>query len=200
VGAWGQLTPTGVFAVSDGTFGLDTGTANARTLKYAGGWGLTWSTTTGDLVWLNANGGTFDVQMLGTGVCWNKAGSWNALSDERLKQDIEDYTSGLAEIVALRPRSFRFKSDVANEGEPIDDIDAVRPEAPIHYGLIAQECQPVMPEAITQRSPETIDGVHYDDLLGVDSGPVLWALVNAVKELASRNAALEARLAKLEAA
>jgi hypothetical protein len=56
-----------------------------------------------------------------------------------------------------------------------------------------------MPEMVA-KIPAVIDGKAVDDLRTVDMTALPLALVNAVKELVARNAALEARLEKLEAA
>ena len=47
-----------------------------------------------------------------------------------------------------------------------------------HVGIIAQELEKALPEAVS----ETV-GMGYEDLKVVDESPVLWTLVNAVKEL-----------------
>ena len=57
-------------------------------------------------------------------------------------------------------------------------------------GLIAQEAETVMPEMVTQRSGY-IDGVAVTDMRELDTTPLIFALVNAVNELAARVVALE---------
>jgi hypothetical protein len=66
-------------------------------------------------------------------------------------------------------------------------------------GLVAQDAEPVMPELIS-KATGMIDGVAVDDLRSMDTGPLMFALVNAVKELSAQNTALAARVAQLEAA
>ena len=48
-----------------------------------------------------------------------------------------------------------------------------------------------MPEMVTLGSG-FVDGSAVDDLRSLDTGPLLFALVNAVRELAERVAAMEA--------
>jgi hypothetical protein len=60
-------------------------------------------------------------------------------------------------------------------------------------GLIAQDAQGPMPELV-KTNVGFIDGTAVDDLLTIDSGPLVYALVNAVKQLAAKVEALEARV------
>lgn len=90
--------------------------------------------------------------------------AWATTSDARLKDVGEDYTRGLEEILGIRTVSFHYRDDnslgISSERE--------------HYGVIAQELQEVIPEAVQ----ETEDGY-----LTVNNDPVHWAVVNAIKEL-----------------
>ena len=108
-------------------------------------------------------------------------GPWTDTSDVRIKQDIADYTSGLDAVMALRPRTYRFKPETG------------RDTSITHMGLIAQECEQVMPEMVSHGAGE-VGEIKCADLRTLDSGPLLYALVNAVKELAGRVQELEAAL------
>jgi hypothetical protein len=57
-------------------------------------------------------------------------------------------------------------------------------------GLIAQECESVMPELVDKKRGY-IDGVEVQDLRDIDTGPLVFALINAVKTLTARIEALE---------
>ena len=112
-------------------------------------------------------------------------GSWATFSDQRVKDNIKDYTKGLSEIAKLRPVSFTY-----NEKSGYDS------KAPV-VGLIAQEVEQILPNTVTV----------YDDSKGpsglsdkrqFDSSEILWTLVNAVKELKARNEKLEKRIKELE--
>ena len=115
-------------------------------------------------------------------------GSWATTSDERVKEAIVDYTSGLAEVKQLQPRSYRF---IGNDNT--------------YIGLVAQETEGVMPEMVSQQEGILPDGTNVSDFRSLDSTALTFALVNAVKEMATRietleatNTALEARLTALE--
>ena len=61
-------------------------------------------------------------------------------------------------------------------------------------GLIAQEVETVFPNTVRQEAG-FIDGQPVTDLRGLDTSELTYALINAVKEIASRIEALETQLA-----
>ena len=91
-------------------------------------------------------------------------------SDERLKEDISNFTNGLDTIKKLNPKWFRFK-DRKN-----DLFDA---------GVIAQDVQPNIPEFI---------GVRPDGFFGVNYDAIHMTMVNAIKELSNKIDELEAKI------
>ena len=132
-----------------------------------------------------------------SGACYqgNNSSSWSTTSDRRLKKNIVDNTKGLAEVNQIRVTNFEYKNE-----EEIDMSEFPLADGPHHVvlgkgnegtqtGVIAQEIESVLPECInvSDRGAKT-----------VDTDPIMWALVNAVKELSAKNDALEARLAALE--
>jgi hypothetical protein len=90
-------------------------------------------------------------------------GSWGVFSDRRLKNLNGDYTSGLEQVLKIRPVRYRYKNDNALG---IKDRDE-------HVGLVAQEVQQVIPEAVTENSR---------GYLVVNNDPILWAMLNAIKQ------------------
>jgi hypothetical protein len=125
-------------------------------------------------------------------VSQNAAGTvaYNTSSDERLKADIQDTDMGLAEIIRIQPRRFRFRTDPTNQ---------------ILHGFVAQELYQVFPEAVTVgRDSKACDcdmaqkGIHDEDCCnqnawGVDYAKLTPLLVRAVQELAARLAILEGK-------
>jgi len=154
---------------------------NNRYLQYGSSWYWIWDATSGNLNWNNPSAANRNVQFSPNGNTVNNSGAWLAWSDARVKQDVEDYDSGLDVLCGLRPRRFRFKAEVKKDGG-----------APFQIGLVGQEAEEAMPEAVSIE-PHSHDGVDYDDFRHVNTGPVIWALVNAVKELKSRIEVLEGR-------
>ena len=90
-------------------------------------------------------------------------GSWGTYSDGRLKTVNGSFAEGLGQVMQLRPIRYRYKPDNALG---IRDTDE-------HIGVVAQEVQRVIPEAVTE------NGKGY---LLVNNDPIIWSMVNAIKE------------------
>ncbi len=88
-------------------------------------------------------------------------------SDARLKTDIKNLGYGLAEVMRMRPVSFRWRGDRSGRTE---------------LGLIAQEVNGVIPELV-EGSVETSLGMNYAELVPV--------LVRAIQELQAEIEALK---------
>ena len=140
-----------------------------RRFDFATASGFSWNTSNGAIgVWLG--GATIAYWTAGgftlvpDAAQKLNAGPWSGVSDERLKENIADYTAGLAQVIALRPRTFTFKP-----GENIDPTVT-------HYGLISQEAEPVMPELI---SVVTVDPEPPPDPQGRGTNPARseWAVL-----------------------
>jgi len=107
--------------------------------------------------------------------------TWANPSDPRLKTDVGLYTHGLAELCQLEPITYRY----TGEAGTLPDV--------LCYGLDAAAVQPIMPECVgTMQGKLTDDATESTELLTLDISPMIFAMVNAVKELAARVAALEA--------
>jgi hypothetical protein len=106
----------------------------------------------------------------------NTSGTWATLSDPRVKTDIAPYSSGLTEIERLEPISFRYNGEL---GSVLDDETTTR------YGLDASAVEAVMPEMVGHHQNTAPDGTLYDEILTLESGPLIYALLNAVKELSA---------------
>jgi hypothetical protein len=102
-------------------------------------------------------------------------------SDRRLKRDILPYPDHAIEVIdKLKPVTFEWKhpKDVGMRGRQI--------------GFVAQDVQPVVPEAAkVSDDPEKTLGLKYDALIPV--------LTKALQELKATNQALHAEVDKLEA-
>ena len=112
-------------------------------------------------------------------------------SDSSVKNSIADNTIGLSLINQLQPKSYKYNSDYL-EATEFSDMT--------YYGMIAQDVQ-----ALDSSYVQTIeDPRNPDDTLITYSKEfsslVHNALLVAVKELSTKNDALEARIAALEAA
>jgi endosialidase-like protein len=103
-----------------------------------------------------------------------------ATSDERLKTNIQPFTRGLDAVVAISPKTYQWNK----EGQKYTGL----PADLVQSGLIAQDVQKVIPEAIG----------HEGDYLSIDNRTLLAVLINAIKELAAENDSLKVRIATLE--
>ena len=103
----------------------------------------------------------------------------------RYKQNVNDFTIPLSDVIKLRPVTFKWRSEVNTGSE----------DRPLQTGLIAEEVEAISPEMrmICRYNDETgeIESVQYSQLSVF--------LIGAIKELAQKNDALEARIAELEA-
>lgn len=112
--------------------------------------------------------------------------TWNTVSDRRIKKEIVDNVTGLDVIDSIRVRDFQYKSD---EEMPVSDnnikLATGLPQDKTVTGVIAQELQEVLPRAVDE-SPTGV--------LSVNTDPIFWALVNAVKELSAEVKELKRRL------
>ena len=109
----------------------------------------------------------------------NNSTLWSITSDQRLKKNIVDNTDGLNKITAIQVRNFEYRTaDEVTELEPQNAIDIKG----VQLGAIAQELQAILPECVKQEST----GIYT-----VDADPLIWYLVNAVKELNAKITALE---------
>ena len=155
-------------------------TANSRLTVAAGGQVLVATPNT-----LTADAAT--VLHVGGNAIKNAGGNnWAVPSDARVKQDVNSYRAGLPEVCAIRPVSFRYNGRAGTQaGSP-------------GIGVIGQEIEAILPETIsTIRGQGTGPADAIDDMRIYDSGPLIYALVNAVQELTRRLEALEtARLAQ----
>jgi len=104
-------------------------------------------------------------------------------SDRRLKDHIQPLHYGLQTVLALHPVSYQWKS---------------KPDGGVNIGLIAQEVQPIVPEAVTtEDSPEHRLSLSYNSFI-----PILIKAVqdqqSLIDEQRAQNADLKARLERLE--
>jgi trimeric autotransporter adhesin len=128
------------------------------------------------------NGGTYaaSIQSAGVGIFLNTTpsytlhvngtagkpggGSWSNASDIRLKNVDGPYTSGLDQIMRLRPIRFHYKSGNARQ----------MPDNTEEIGFVAQEVKEILPECVT---------VGGDGYLDFNIHAINIAMVNAIRQL-----------------
>ncbi len=90
-------------------------------------------------------------------------GSWSVFSDERLKIIKGEFNSGLKAVMQLQPLRYVYRPNNAL------DIKSQRE----HVGFGAQTLQKVIPEAVTSTD---------QGYLMVNNDPIIWTMLNAIKE------------------
>ena len=107
-------------------------------------------------------------------------GSWQSFSDERLKTIKGRFNSGLNAVMQLQPLRYEYRRNNAlglkSEGE--------------HIGFGAQAVQKIIPEAVTRSD---------SGYLMVNNDPILWTMLNAIKEQQKEIAELKGQIRKLQA-
>lgn len=112
-------------------------------------------------------------------------GAWADGSDGRAKENVQPFNRGLNAIRSLEPVTYNFKAETGRD-------TSIR-----YTRLIAQQAMVGFPELVTVQ-PGKMGDMEFEDLHTLDESPVMWALVNAVKELAGINETLAARVTALE--
>lgn len=107
-------------------------------------------------------------------------GSWGVYSDARLKDIKGTFDRGLADILKANPIKYMYKKDNPKHL----DTDKT------FIGFVAQEIQKAIPEAVTEGS---------DGYLVVNNDPIIWTMLNAIKELAGKDEALKQENVALKA-
>ncbi len=111
-------------------------------------------------------------------------GSWLASSDSRLKKDVQPYTLSTADLNTLSPVSYQYNG-----------LYGTKNNGKVYIGLVAQQ-------VLTTPFAGMVGEYIYVDpdtktstvLYNVDSSQLVYALLNAVKDLSNRVAVLEAKV------
>ena len=106
-------------------------------------------------------------------------GSWTTFSDARLKNVGVDFTPGLGALAGLQPVHYHYKSD-----NPLR-----LPSEPDYIGVVAQQARAAIPESVQENEA---------GYLVVNNDPIIWTMVNAIKELDQAGRAKDGRIAQLQ--
>jgi hypothetical protein len=108
-------------------------------------------------------------------------GSWQTFSDQRLKNIKAPFTTGLKAVMQLQPVRYEYRENNAlgltSDGE--------------HIGFGAQALKQVIPEAVTA------NGEGY---LMVNNDPIIWTMLNAIKEQQKEIVELKRQIRQLRSA
>lgn len=125
-----------------------------------------------ETIWINSQG-------IKCGQGLYNCGLSNNFSDQRVKTNITEYNSGsaLSNILKLAPKSYSFQFHDA---------------APVSYGLIAQEVEQIIPQAVTNSGKDKViaDGTTVENVKELDYDVITVELIFAVKQLNEKIEAL----------
>ena len=108
-------------------------------------------------------------------------GSWQTFSDERLKKLGNPFTTGLKAVMQLQPLRYEYRANNALGIKPNGE----------HIGFGAQAVQKIIPEAVT---------ANADGYLMVNNDPIIWTMLNAIKEQQQQIIELRREVRRLRAA
>jgi hypothetical protein len=182
-----RITSGGDLLVGDTTTSSSSGPGFKVTSPVAGHWDpavVTSANNASYSCWdlYSTGAGAYRFYVTTTGVINATSNTITAISDQRLKENIQDIDVGLDKIMALKPRKFDWK---AGKGK---DKKGDR-------GWIAQEFEQVFPDMITTWKDEPPEGEEPYKAVNADLIPVL---VKAIQEQQALITSLTARVALLE--
>jgi hypothetical protein len=133
---------------------------------------------------VSASDGGVYLYTLGTGLVYSNGGVFTSTnpSDSRLKNNIQDISYGLKDILKLRPVSYNWVNDNINQG--------------LQYGFIAQEVQDVMPDLVKEFT--TKDGEDDVIRLGLEKEGIYATLVKAIQEMNTKSEEQQATITSLQ--
>lgn len=166
---------TTVSTTSDFCFsGLNTNATNPRGIYLRNS-----ATTAGDYAYYFEAAGATKFYVNGNGAIYSTSTSITLISsDYNLKTDIKDYDKGLTEILAMKPRYFKYKDNLEEE----------------KIGFIAQEMEQALAGSMID-VPTGLDTGQFHKSYQIEWYPLL---VKAIQELSAKNEELSNRLIKLE--
>jgi hypothetical protein len=171
IGATGQFDTSGTIVCPQVTVTQGAATAFVQLVNSTLSWNMQVEPTIGEWELRNNNAGAVRMAIRADGTAFVTTGTWNSISDISVKRDIQPYMRGLADLLRLEPVTFRYNG----EGGTVDDGTQM-------YGLVAQQVQPIVPEIVN---------AAMGGLLGVDSGRLTFAILNALREIDRRLRDLE---------
>lgn len=179
-------------ATTNDTWAIATGVDNHLYFGYANdasGANAAADFTLNPLVLTSTNGGRVGIgtnapdQKLSVNGDASKTGgnTWLAFSDARLKNIRGTFNTGLKAVMQLQPLRYEYRPNNAMGITPNGE----------HIGFAAQAVQKVIPEAVTQNA---------NGYLMVNGDPIIWTMLNAIKEQQKEIAELKQQVRQLRAA
>ena len=113
--------------------------------------------------------------------------SWSNPSDTRLKDNKQNYTKGLNELLQINVKTWEWNGKAGTT------------EGTTGIGVIADEIEVLLPNTVdTYKAKLNIDDTEETDVKRFDATEITWLLLNSVKEQQAIIEQLKARLTALE--
>ena len=155
----------------------------------AGGTNLEWMRITSDgRLGLGTTAPAYQLQLSTDSAAKPTSALWTIASDSRIKTETGEYTKGLDAVCALRPVTYHYNGAAGFIDDGKENISIIAQEAMQHF----PECVGTF-EALLNEGDE-----EKTELFNWNGHALIFALVNAVKELKASNDALAARVNQLE--
>jgi hypothetical protein len=107
--------------------------------------------------------------------------TWQFFCDERVKKNITPIDEGIEAIRKLRIVKFQYNG----KANTLNDLEII--------GVIAQEAREALPESVTTyKAKLNEEDEHETELLSFSAHSLIFKMVNAIKDIDKRLAALEA--------
>jgi cytoskeletal protein CcmA (bactofilin family) len=189
----GAAVYIGANAVGDCFLTADT--ANKYWQFRSDGWKILWSNSSGAFVFFNGGGaGMFQIDAVGNLYVPGNVSAAN-VSDARTKRAVAPFRRGLADLIKLEPVSYEHNG-----------LGGTTDDGTTRWGVIAQDAQKHIPECVhaTPEPPpdptrdEAPTKLRLDGQLSVNEQPLLYAMINAFRDVAVELEQMSARLAVLE--
>jgi hypothetical protein len=114
--------------------------------------------------------------------------TWSNPSDQRLKDNIRDYTKGTAELMQVRVREWEYNG----KGNTTEGMKGL--------GVVADEVMTVLPDTVeTYNAKLNADDEEDTEIKKFDATEITWLLVKTVQEQQTIINDLKARIETLEA-
>ncbi|ELK9315278.1 tail fiber domain-containing protein [Salmonella enterica] len=148
-------------------------------------WGVDWVTGMDCVNW-SSGGAETHLYVKGASFIFDHAGNascnqWISTSDIRLKAHLNDIENAKDKVRTLRGRTYYKRNNIVEDKYSYYEIEA---------GLVAQEVQEVLPEAVRK--------IGDTEFLGVNYGGVAALLVNAINEMIDDEDVQSKRIEALE--
>lgn len=115
--------------------------------------------------------------------------TWSNPSDIRLKDNVTDYSKGLAELMQVNVKEWLYNG----KGGTTEGMKGL--------GVIADEIMTVLPDTVdTYQAKLNADDEDDTDIKKFDATEITWLMLNAIKEQQAMIDELKAKVAALEAA